>query len=284
MTEQVKLKDLYNMIIKDRLKNLKAFTIVELLTVMSIIILLLGLLVPSLQRVKRYAIKVEQVNQFHAIGIALEIFSAEWNQYPPSNANLDGFCGCMKLCEAMVGLTCDGYMPYSFFDVSTDLPRYDSTTDYSDWRAYLRLDQANVYNLRDIYSSGDFSGMFSSILPEKISVLCDSYKRFNTSKITGKAIGMPILYYKAKDSYKEYNLTYADTTIYNCYDNMPLVLIPTPLSKFQHPLLSDWDWFYRKTTNTNSTGSIRPYRSDTFLLQSAGWDGLYGTTDDVFNF
>jgi len=28
----------------------------------------------------------------------------------------------------------------------------------------------------------------------------------------------------------------------------------------------------------------RPYRSDSFILLSAGPDGLYGTGDDVFNF
>ena len=37
-----------------------AFTIIELLTVMSIIVVLIGLLVPSLNMVRRYAKKVRQ--------------------------------------------------------------------------------------------------------------------------------------------------------------------------------------------------------------------------------
>ncbi len=28
----------------------------------------------------------------------------------------------------------------------------------------------------------------------------------------------------------------------------------------------------------------RPYRSDSFILLSAGFDGEYGTRDDVYNF
>jgi prepilin-type N-terminal cleavage/methylation domain-containing protein len=65
----------------------RAFTIVELLTVMSIIVILIGLLVPALNKVKRYAMKVKQTAQLHSIGTALELFSNEFSGYPPSSAN-----------------------------------------------------------------------------------------------------------------------------------------------------------------------------------------------------
>ena len=44
-----------------------AFTIVELLTVMSIIVILIGLLVPALNQVKRYAYEVKQRAQLKSI-------------------------------------------------------------------------------------------------------------------------------------------------------------------------------------------------------------------------
>ena len=60
----------------------KAFTIIELLTVMSIIVILIGVLVPALNNVRRYAKKVQQKAQFHSIGAAIELFSNENDGYP----------------------------------------------------------------------------------------------------------------------------------------------------------------------------------------------------------
>ena len=57
----------------------KAFTIVELLTVMSVIIILIGILVPAMNRVRRYAREVKQRAQFHSIDVAMEFFNAEWD-------------------------------------------------------------------------------------------------------------------------------------------------------------------------------------------------------------
>ena len=82
-----------------------AFTIVELLTVMSIIIILMGLLAPAMNRARRYARKVAQKNQFHSIDVALEMFRAEFDGYPDSDYETtpDEYCGATKLAEAMVG-------------------------------------------------------------------------------------------------------------------------------------------------------------------------------------
>jgi type II secretory pathway pseudopilin PulG len=85
-----------------------AFTIIELLTVMSIIVILIGLLVPAMSMAKQYAKKLKQMAMFHSIDAAMELFNNEFDGYPPSGA-LDppptelSYCGAMKLFEAMMG-------------------------------------------------------------------------------------------------------------------------------------------------------------------------------------
>ncbi|MCD6392289.1 MAG: hypothetical protein J7M40_02145, partial [Planctomycetes bacterium] len=54
-----------------------------------------------------------------------------------------------------------------------------------------------------------------------------------------------------------------------------------------HPIddLGGINIFYDRTANPNFPGPPRrPYRSESFILHSAGRDGLYGTVDDVYNF
>jgi len=47
---------------------------------------------------------------------------------------------------------------------------------------------------------------------------------------------------------------------------------------------SNYTLFYSRIRNPNFTSPDRPYRSESFILQSAGYDGLFGTADDVYNF
>ncbi len=99
-------------------ENKTGFTIVELLTVMSIIVILIGLLVPALTMAKRYATDVKQRAQFHGIAVAMQLFNAEFEGYPESDRlDADGlrYCGAMKLCEAMVGQDLLGYHLDSVF-------------------------------------------------------------------------------------------------------------------------------------------------------------------------
>ena len=51
----------------------------------------------------------------------------------------------------------------------------------------------------------------------------------------------------------------------------------------QHPI---WDsvFFYNYITDPKVTAVDWPYRPDSYILISAGVDGLYGTNDDICNF
>jgi type II secretory pathway pseudopilin PulG len=290
--------------------NKRAFTIVELLTVMSIIIILMGLLAPAMNRVRRYAWRVNQKNQFHSINVALELFRAEFEGYPDSGA-LDGsnpaggvpYCGAMKLAEAMLGQDLLGFHPNSRFRSDGTIDGTVATQLYPDpapapplpplyvenlktrKEHYLPLEQSNAYRLKYLFANAE--PPFES----DRFVLCDVYNRVVNTE-TGKRVGMPILYYKANTSNTRHNLIQPldPQNIYYFGHNHQFVGLGVPWeSGREHPLFQDPKKFYEMTVNDqidldgDGVGD-RPCRADSYILLSAGHDGLYGTDDDVFNF
>jgi len=271
-----------------------AFTIIELLTVMSIIVVLIGVLVPALSNVRKYAKKVKQLAQFHSIEAAVELFNNEMDGYPPSGA-LDGagqpYCGAMKLCESMMGRDLLGFHPDSAFradgmDAAGVRNIYLPTPDNLKARIgpFLQLENANAFRHRDIYEP-DLGPLHGDRF-----FLCDVYTR---EMRTGIKTGMPILYYKAETSNYLHDPNTAPTpqdnmgNIYNYWDNHVLVSLGKPweeAGKATTHSLADPARFYRNTRNDKITTVRRPYRTDSYILISAGFDGEYGTADDICNY
>ncbi len=288
----------------------RAFTIVELLTVMSIIVILIGLMVPALNKVRRYARDVQQKAQFNAINAAVELFNNEFDGYPPSTA-VDSmnqpYCGAMKLCEALMGQDLLGFHTSSVFrrdglDAAGKLPLYPPNIDAmtpalrdNNLKArkgpFLQVENAKAWRMQDIYGAnlGPYLGT--------TFVLCDVYERPMQS---AEKTGMPILYYKADtaNSYHDPNFVQAMTpadsrgNIFNYQDNHALVQLGKPwqtggasggAAAATHKMV-DPVRFYRNTRSSQVKTTMRPFRADTFILISAGWDGEYGTADDICNF
>lgn len=336
-------------------KQSSAFTIIELLTVMSIIVLLIGLLAPALNEAKKYAQKVKQKNQLKAIGNAVEMFRNDFGEYPdssrdpqvgPGSTGNFEYCGATKLAEALIGQDLLGYHPDSRFreDYQNSLGQLlydrdptvagdDPDAENLDSRVgpYLQLENANAHRIWHLYGPlpqtpfGNPDGTADATngtFYANAFVLCDVYTKVQSKATTGDAyIGMPILYYKADTSGNMHphfqgdpgtaftDPAFSDISnyIYDYRDNDLLVQLGKPwegvpdstngvahlmdsrgwpTSFSRAPLdQSGAEFFYHRTYNEDiALPAGRPHRADSFILQSAGWDGDYGTNDDVFNF
>lgn len=268
----------------------------SLQVVLWVVIIVLLLILPSiLHRYPSYD-NLEKIAQLDNIDAVLEFFKAEFGYYPPSdakdNAGID-YCGAMKLSEVVMGQDLMGVHPDSIFRRDgTDgkgAMLYPDANDLSKeayrenlsirTRPYLPIDNANACRLRDLYQDvGPFSG--------NEYVLCNVYSRV-THIGSGKRVGMPILYYKARASKTAHDVNDPNNpeNIYDYRDNHALLALGVPGKPgMKHPLFENPKIFYEMTRDYRTTGPSRPFRADTFILLSAGWDGLYGTQDDVANF
>ena len=259
------------------------FTLVELLTVLAIITMLVGLLVPSMAMVRRLAKKTKQKAQLTSIGLALTAFRDEHGDYPPSlnaGAGVWDYCGAQKLAEALLGRDLLGFHPQSNWS-ATDDTYYNPTTLDERRGRYLELATASAFKLIDLF--GGSTGM----LEGNTYVICDVFGAKEVP-VGGKIVraGTPILYYRANTSSRQMidHANEWERNIYNAQDNGILVglgKVGNPTTP--HPLL---DFFYSTDVGVcdPKVAVLWPYRPDSYILISAGADGRYGTTDDITNF
>jgi prepilin-type N-terminal cleavage/methylation domain-containing protein len=293
----------------------KGFTIVELLTSIVIIALLLGLLLPSLAKIRRSAKEAAQKVQFAAIDTALEAFKQDYGDYPPSNwqdiHHLGDpgyvYSGAERLAEALLGRDLKGFNPHTVWcmvglDSSMTVPVY--TPDDANLRdrkgPYLDVAKTNVFRLRDLYTNVTtrFNG--------DNYVICDVFgvkKAADPNRPDVKA-GTPILYYKANTNSKSWfcpNLfSAAENSIYNHFDNYYFLndMLILPGCTQRHALADippgtgryfcnlEYKIVDRKVPSWVVGGATYywPNRPDSYILISAGADHNFGTSDDILNY
>jgi type II secretory pathway pseudopilin PulG len=293
---------------------------VELLVVLGIIALLIGLLLPALSAVKNVARETKQKAQFTAIELALIAFKNDHGDYPPSDRSshvagaANDYCGAQKLAEALLGWDLLGFHPKTAWradglDVANGPGTYDplktrdlnsnGTPDTLDERKepYLELATTSAFKLIDLfrpYPTGPLAPdpyvICDVFTVKKVTMLRTDPVANRPLTITEKA-GSPVLYYKANASSKRCEAqNNPENNIYNILDNQFLMDLGSVRDRRPHPL-SDPSVFYSIRTGPTTgildpriTARPWPYRPDSYILISAGADGLYGTSDDICNF
>ncbi len=284
-----------------------AFTLVELLAVLAIITILVALLIPALTAVRNMAKETQQKGQFATIEMGLTAFKNDYGDYPPSDwqriagITRTDYSGAQMLAEALVGWDLLGFHPDSVWrsdgrDTSGNLV-YDSTdTDNLKKRVgpYLELATTNVFRLSNSPAEPGLFDFDTAPLAEDTFVLCDVFAVRRITLPSGNMVkaGTPILYYKADPSKKNLDNALYDERIYDAYDNFAHISLGSLTVDGKrgkdHPLGGDIVSLYK----FDYEGGIRdskveipwPHRPDSYILISAGVDGLYGTSDDIRNF
>jgi type II secretory pathway pseudopilin PulG len=287
------------------------FTIIELLTIMSIIVIIISVLLPALNMINWYARYAAQKNQFRNIDTGLQAFEIDFKEYPASgatDATNAQYCGAMKLAEAMVGQDGLGFNPDSKFTADDGAgqaelypPSQGDPTSWPAWyvenirnrKEYLEAKDVQICSLDNLYAIA--SGF---TFTNEVALLCDVYKRNEIRNSKGTKLGMPILYYKADPSKLAHDVNHPDNedNIYNYKDNHALLALGVRWDpSIIHPLYKktasslEGQEFYKKTLDESALPIQRPYNKNSYILISAGGDGIYGTggnlkTKDVFNF
>jgi prepilin-type N-terminal cleavage/methylation domain-containing protein len=231
-------------------------------------------------------------------------------------------CGAQKLAEALVGCDLQGYDPVSNFDlVNTDnnpnayaIAGKNGATQQDEDQSlarrmgpYLQIDErTRAVDLERLFGVGGTGDLYPGGNPankEIGPVLCDIYikKKVALDPATPGdtvTVGAPLLYYKSSRSSHKFDTNLPNGNIYNSEDNQNLIDLGNlrlPLaqrSNSDHHFGTEYEEggkrgmgiFYDAITNPAIKVGIRPYNPQTYIIISAGHDGIYGTRDDIANF
>lgn len=290
------------------------FTLIELLTVVAIVAMLIAIMSVGMRKATKTARNLRQKSELKAMETGLELFSKDFDDYPDSKVlpNITGsniVCGAHHLAEALMGRDERGFDPKSKWyapddqTATPDLYTENQTSLNRRKGPYVELKYGGSYTLVDLWGAGNVGNNYSGNF--RVPVLTDTFGRVQpaNANIQDK-VGMPILYFKA-DGAKRFRIdavrnevTQAALSqpeyqqwIFNFDDNLPIAKLSVPADLTKEHFESSDDlpkaWkFYEMITQTadSERAFFKPFNASTFILISAGWDGIYGTKDDITNF
>lgn len=247
------------------------FTLVEMLTVIAIIVLLAGMLLPAVAEAQRRIHSTATRAQIRGIERSLDAYRTDWRSYPLSGsttnlaANDDGARRLFQAIARSFSVNGNPYGPY-----------------------YSAADDERSTALRDTWTHND-SNTGQPYIVDKIPP------------------GMPILYFRANTGRAVATEVFAFAHSQNTRvrPGVPLSMHNNPAGPggtapgspwnstggsanfymFRAvPENTTWAEYPRWGIMTDSTANARPHKEESFLLISPGLDRKYGTRDDVRNY
>lgn len=272
-------------------RNAPAFTLVELMMVITIVVLLASILVPALEAARTAARQTATSSLLHSIGTGLDMFQAEprlGRRYPNScwDASVDGtpygastenrfYYGAQTLLWGLAGADLLGTPG---FQADADTPMSNGND------GLYELDDGQPVKPR----FGPFIDLSKTEIktPQELGISVGSSPGGTPADPNGPVIvdsfNRPVLYYRAEP---ECECEIQD--VYPTFHNegfLDETLLPN--GQRQDPIANETA-FYRYIVDQraqNLTGVVTPHNRDRFLLITPGPDKRYGTADDIANF
>ncbi len=278
-----------------RTDNAGAFSLVELLVVIGIIVLLASIALPTLTAVKEHAKATATAAILNSLDSALETYRAEsklGREYPPSfwdmsngtpyNSSPDNKVafGAQTLLWGLAGADLLGTPGWP--DLTTGLPRMGNGTSGGEDQLYYIDPNGDPFYPR----YGPFFDISKMKIrrPADIGITVGSSvggtPGDSSSPVLVDYFDMPILYYNRDASHR-------DVQMYKPSDNIGFLDASRDTI---HADLAFYKYIVDKRAYDpdNPSASLSPipvpHNRDTYLLISAGPDRKYGTRDDVTNF
>lgn len=105
------------------MQNRKAFTLIELLVVIAIIAILIGLLLPAVQKVRDSAARIQCANNLKQLGISIHAYISAHNESFPTSTRPGGVTTSPRISWAVATLP--------FLEQDNLIKNYDLTTTWS---------------------------------------------------------------------------------------------------------------------------------------------------------
>jgi prepilin-type N-terminal cleavage/methylation domain-containing protein len=124
-----------------------AFTLIELLVVIAIIAILIGLLLPAVQKVREAANRSKCTNNLKQLGLAVHNYHSAFDGLPPAAVNTGGAPGTLPQSMAeFINMTNTGYSNQSFFTIMLPYIEQDNVTKSVAGGYNMRLNWDDVVN------------------------------------------------------------------------------------------------------------------------------------------